>query len=110
MGRAWEVVRPQGSHCEVAAVTTAVMLELEQTHTHAGVRTSIFLMACPPSTNSFKLTKTKIISPTHQSFCLSHAMDNTFDLTLTINVSYKFDSFNKQVKCILFAPIFRSFQ
>lgn len=34
MGRAWEVVRPQGSHCEVAAVTTAVMLELEQTHTH----------------------------------------------------------------------------
>lgn len=59
-------LQSQGSHCEVAAVTTAVMLRQEHMHIHSctHIKFPNGLPTRPPSANSLR-QKTENTSPTH---------------------------------------------
>lgn len=61
-------LQSQGSHCEVAAVTAAVMSEHGHTvyvpvhvhmHTHTHINVFNVLLVHPPSANIYELTETK---------------------------------------------------
>lgn len=89
MERAWEAARTLGSHCEVAAVTTAVMLERMQERAHQ----YSWWPAHPSTLNKQSQTRYKQESPTHQG---SLSLGNTFDSAA--DLSYIFYRFHQTSK------------